>query len=398
MIDFLSQLFSGVEGLIEPLMDNFERLLVALVTSGAALVGLIVVVFACWVTLSESLRREQRARCFLRLLEIGLRQGRTLEETVASLARARVREMGVAFHQVAAWMQRGMRLSAALREVPRFLPGPVAAMLTVGEQTEDVLRVLPACTATLRGGAGQSNRQTNDFMVMFMASPVGPIVIWMVTIWVMPRMREIGLDMGLPFDPVPEFCVQAGFWIGALTTVVWLVLWLMEMGRTGGRWLFRGLVRPIRSVLDHVNFRVSWVRRRVQRDFASLLASLLDSGVPEARAVELAGEATDNRAFQSRVLAVLGHLRDGVPLPCALGALDRSGEFQWRLENAAAAGRGFSSALAGWQESLEARAFQEEQAFSQLLSTSLVLLNGLMVALAAVGMFHFLINLMEVAS
>jgi len=62
------------------------------------------------------------------------------------------------------------------------------------------------------------------------------------------------------------------------------------------------------------------------------------------------------------------------------------------------AGPGFSRALAGWQESLEAHAFQQEQLFSQIVSTAFVLANGLMVGLAAVGVFHFLTGILETIS
>jgi hypothetical protein len=55
---------------------------------------------------------------------------------------------------------------------------------------------------------------------------------------------------------------------------------------------------------------------------------------------------------------------------------------------------GFLSALAGWQEALDARAFAEEQTAAQLATTGLVLLNGLLVALLAVGVFGLLINIL----
>src|SRR5215207_5942140 len=144
MTDFFRGLFDQTFNLLQPVLEHAFQLVFVLVTSGAAFFVGFIIIYACWMALSEGIRRDQRARSFLRLLELGLNQGRTVEETIASMARARIRDMGVQFHLVAAWMERGLRLGAALEEVPRFLPAPIAAMLRVGEETGDLVAVLPA--------------------------------------------------------------------------------------------------------------------------------------------------------------------------------------------------------------------------------------------------------------
>ncbi len=398
MVDFVEKLLQQAGSLLEPLMEHLFRLIVALFTSGAAVVFVFAFLFACWASLAEGLRQEQRARCFLRLLEIGLQQGRTIEQTIASMARARIRDLGVSFHLVAAWMERGLRLGAALDEVPAFLPKPVAAMLRVGEASGDVSGVLRSCRATLRGGAAHTSRTTNDLMVIFLVSPAGPALIWMITIFVLPKFRELGLDMGVTRDPVMDNSFTASLWLGLLAALIWFGVWLMEIGRTGGRWLVRGLAQPFQPIFDRLNLWVPWTRLRLQRDFGVMLASLLDAGTAEPRAVELAAEATGNVLFQERAQKVVEQLRNGMALPEALSELDAGGEFSWRLRNASlpsGPAHRFSLALSGWHESLEARAFQREQRFSQLVSTGLVALNGLMVGLVAVGVFHFLISAIE---
>ena len=149
------------------------------------------------------------------------------------------------------------------------------------------------------------------------------------------------------------------------------------------------------GMFDWIALHLPWKRKRLQRDFSALLASLLDSGIPEEKSVQLAAEATANRAFQRRAESAIMELREGAVLAQALEKLDHSGEFQWRLRNASHSGPRFTLALHGWIESLDARAFQQEQFFSQLVSTSFVLLNGLMVGLAAVTVFRFLIGTID---
>jgi hypothetical protein len=58
------------------------------------------------------------------------------------------------------------------------------------------------------------------------------------------------------------------------------------------------------------------------------------------------------------------------------------------LTNAIHGQGGFRVALAGWHEALDAKAFQQEQAASQIVTTLLVILNGAFVGLVAVGLFQ----------
>ena len=71
-------------------------------------------------------RRSERARIFLDLLELGLREGRTPEAAVAGAAASRDRSLGVRFQLLAAHLEGGLRLSQALEQ---GAPAPPAASL-----------------------------------------------------------------------------------------------------------------------------------------------------------------------------------------------------------------------------------------------------------------------------
>ena len=55
----------------------------------------------------------------------------------------------------------------------------------------------------------------------------------------------------------------------------------------------------------------------------------------------------------------------------------------------------FLTALSGWLESLDAKAFQQEQAAAHVITTALVLVNGLFVGLLTAGTFQALISVIE---
>src|SRR5664279_1368784 len=108
------------------------------------------VVYVLYFLLTLPLRRNERARLFLYLLELGLQEGRTPEAAVASAAASRDRSLGVRFHLLAAHLEGGLRLSQALEQVPRLVPPQVRAMLITGARIGDIRKVLPACRLLLR--------------------------------------------------------------------------------------------------------------------------------------------------------------------------------------------------------------------------------------------------------
>jgi hypothetical protein len=85
-------------------------------------------------------------------------------------------------------------------------------------------------------------------------------------------------------------------------------------------------------------------------------------------------------------------------LPEALKEIEKSEEFQWRWTNALRAGKDFFAALRGWHETLETRAFQQEQAAAHAITSSIVLINGVLVATIASAVFLIFINLIDEAS
>jgi len=130
-----------------------------------------------------------------------------------------------------------------------------------------------------------------------------------------------------------------------------------------------------------------------------MLAILLDAGVPESEAVTPRG--TEHRQLCFRDSLAPGKLdsynraknsRD------AIGAVDDSGELQWRLANAVHGHEGFLRSLQGWHDTLDAKAYQQEQAASQVLSTMLIILNGVLVSIVALAVFQPIIAVINVRS
>lgn len=357
------------------------------------------ILYLVYFLVTLPMRRNQRARMFLDWLELGLKQGRTPEETLVRVAASRDRSLGARFHLLAAYLENGLRLSQGLERVPRLLPPQVNAMLRTGDRLGDTAKVLPACRKLLADGTSQTRSALNYLLLLIFAiTPATFVIPIIIRTKVLPAYLNVFVDMS-PGTQLPAFSrlvFGLDTWFVVLQVGLVLVLWLAAAAYLGGPRLSRWLGQP-RS-LHWLHYRLPWRRKRLQRDFSAMLAVLLDARVPEGEALSLAAEATANREVVRRAGRASALLAQGATLPEALGVLDDSGELRWRLTNAFHRGTGFLRALEGWHEALDAKAFQLEQSAAQTATTALVLVNGFLVGCVVVGAFLLLIQLLYSAT
>lgn len=379
-----------------PAAVSFECLL-GLVAAGLVVLPVLLAFFyPGYFVFSLPLRRRERARLFLDLIETGLESGQGMEQTVLSAARRGVHRLDRPFLAFAGRLSEGLGFAQALELTPGLLPPPVAAMLRAGAELGDLRKTLAGCRRLLRDAATPLLKAQHYFMLLtFVTSPMWIVVFSLLTVFVVPKLVEIHADIveGPPVG-LMSFLIEWGGVMLACQVVVVLSLWFGAVLYWGGPRLKSWLARRIPLPWSELALLVPWQRSRLLRDFTALLSVALDAGLPEPRAVLLAADGSGNDVFRQRGVAVVQDLRDGLRLPRALRRMNAGGELEWRLENAAA-GRsgGFATALAGWEEALDARAFQQEQVTAQVFTTGLVLLNGVLVALLTAGMFQMLTRL-----
>jgi len=361
------------------------------------------VLYLFYHLLTLPMRRNERARLFLDLLELGLKDGRTPEATVLAASASRDRAVGVRFHLLAAHLQTGVRFTEALEKVPRLLPPQIRAMLKAGERIGDLAKVLPACRHLLRDGVSQVRGALNYLLILvFCITPFTILVPLVIRVNVLPRFKEVFMGM-LENQEWPAFSrfvfglSDSGFLVAVQTGFI-LLIWLAILAFVGGPRLHGWMQRLLPALTDGLLCHLPWRRKRLQRDFSAMLAVLLDANVPEVEALRLAAETTVNSTFIRRAARACKMLGGGVNLTEALCVMDGSGELKWRLANALQGRTGFLRSLAGWHEALDAKAFQLEQTAAQTITTALVLFNGLIVAVIVIAVFLLLIHLISQAT
>ena len=353
--------------------------------------------YLVYVVLTLPLRRRERARLFLYLVEAGLEKGLAPENAIATAVLSGDRTLGGCFYDLAAYIRNGVPLSGALDKVPRLLPPRVSAMLKAGARLGDVLKVLPACQTLLGDGVSHVRGAINYLvLIAFVTTPMTVMIPIVMRIIVFPSFRQIFLGMsdGYQFPAFTKFMFDSGSLMTCIQVSVMLALWIALVLYVGGP----RLRNRVLHWLGASRWASPWTWKRRQRDFSAMLAVLLDSGLAEADAVRLAGDSTASPLMREHAERVCAQLSRGVTLPEALRSMDRHGELSWRINNALRHRTGFLKALAGWHESLDAKAFQLEQAAAQVTTSGLVLLNGAIVACVVIGVFMALIRLLNDAT
>lgn len=366
----------------------------------AGLVPVCVILYSIYVLMTLPLRRQERARLFFDVVESGLSRGTSPEQTVASVAGTRDLAFGVRFYLVADQVAQGKRLSEALEAVPRFVQPEIRAIWRAGERMGNVQAVLPVCRQVLQDAVSQVRGALNYLaLLLFAVTPALIFVPLVLQTHVLPKYREV--FSGLAGTPLPAF---TRFVLGQqplfilVEVGILLFLWGALFAYVGGPRLGRWVEALVPGLVDRLNHQLPWKRKRLQRDFSSLLALLLDARVPEPEAVRLAAEGVNNRVVQARASLVERSLAAGTSLPEAMAAMDDEGELRWRLRNGSHGTGGFVHALSGWHEALNAKAFQLEQTAAQVATTLLVLLNGVVVGMLVVAIFLALIAITNEAT
>jgi type II secretory pathway component PulF len=357
--------------------------------------------YLVYFLLTLPMRRNERARLFLDLLELGIRDGRTPEETVIAASASRDRSLGARFHLLSTWLERGRKLSEALDEVPRLLPPQVTAMLKTGQRIGDITKMFPACRRLLADSVSQVRGAINYILVLvFVVTPFALGVPLFIKIKIIPAYLMVfeGMMEGAMLPAFTRLVFATNSYFLEILGLFFVLVWIVALTYIGGPRL-RGWVHGIfPDLTDRILYSLPWRRKRLHRDFTGVLAVLLDAEVPETEAVRLAADATANQVLQKRAEKVLDALSRGARLSDAIRLLERSGEFQWRLSNALRRGSGFLKALAGWHDALDAKAFQQEQIAAQVTTTALVLFNGLVVSSIVIAVFLALISLLYSAT
>lgn len=366
-----------------------------------AILGLLIVLplsalcYGLYYLVSLPLRRQERARILVDLLELQEADQKDPASAIKELSKTQDPALGVRFHILAGYLESGMSLSDALKRVPRFLPEAITGVLQVGETLGDYRKVLPVCQTMLKDAASSIRNVTSNLILLLFIALPSLLVLSIFTIQLWPRLQQMYQEYQA--TPLPLIAAVIGFLpkIMLLLSIIYGALYLGALFYVGGPRLRRWLEAGISPFTHAILLRVPWYRKRLLRNFSLMLGILLDAGVPESEALLLAGQTTPNRAFKRQIKRCHLSLESGNPLETAITTLDKTPELAWRLRIASQQQAGFRYALEGWWQWLHTKARQQEQSAAESFSIGIVLLNGMLTAILSIGVFHLLSSVIE---
>jgi len=341
-------------------------------------------------------KRHERARLFLDLLETAIQTGQSPERAIISISETRERSVSPHFHLLAADIEEGATLAQGLGKVTSLLPPNIAESVRIGAEESTLPQMIVAARAMLVGTKSRMRGALNYvvvFMIVLLPAALAFLPFLSMVVW--PKLKAVMEDIEVPPPLVTQLVFENMGYVTLVEGFVLAGILFFAFFYISGPGASRLLNRFTGGWVDRWLFMIPWRRNRIHRDFTGALGVLLDADVNESRAVQLAARATANEIFQRRAQRTCERLRAGETLPEAIQSLESSAEFQWRWANALRAGKGFFACLRGWHESLEARAFQQEQAAAHVISTFIVILNGALVGALAAAVFLIFITIVE---
>ena len=367
----------------------------------SCLVASIGVGFAAYYVLSAPFRRIDCANLVVELNELAAATGRNPEDLFKQLGGLGVGGVPHArkFSRLSDLMQSGRSFIESLRVFHSLLPGEVFGAMELARNERGSQLLAKLSRAHLEDGVSRAQNSFKLFSSsLLILIPTSLLIGIGAMNFIMPKFKDVLADMigsGLP--EITEFLLS--LYDTGLAMVIPTLLIVFVAFLTVAHLFGLSASHDTGSLLNRLFSRLAWLmpwrRNRIKRNFIWIFCELLDNGVAEAEAIEVAAAATKNSVVRGRAAKAANDLRNGQPLAKALRRFDRRADLAWRVENAGHGSATFRETLEGWTNHLSALAYKQQQSAFYYAFTLLTLFNGLCVLCIALVIFMPLAAMIE---
>jgi general secretion pathway protein F len=282
-------------------------------------------------------------------------------------------------------LNEGSSFSSALEPYGRVFPSLYVNMVAAGEASGTLESVLDRLADYMEAQARLKGKVGAALAYPVLMTMIGVLLMSVMMIAVVPKVTSIFQSLD---HPLPWYTQALIFVSGALAGYWWLILAVI----VGGVWLFRRWVAKKEGRLkwDSILLGVPIFGKLLQMlaiaRFAKTLSTLLASGVPLLKAMEIVRNVLDNAALEKVVEEAAGSIREGETIA---EPLRRSGRFPPIVTHMIAVGEKsgqLEQMLASVSESYDAQVEVRVQALTSLLEPLIIVTMG-----GAVGFIAFAI-------
>ena len=311
------------------------------------------------------------------LLSARLPLERALGAVIDQAERSLVRER---FAAVRSDVVSGQSFAQALAKYPRDFPDVYRALVSAGEQSGDLARVMNRLADYVESRTALSQRIMMAFTYPAIVTVVAIGVIVALLTYVVPQVVGVFAQtkQKLPFLTVALITVS-----DFLRTWGWWLLGLIVAAIIGFRLALRS---PTVKLAVHERMLTMPLFGRLIRGmntarFASTLAILGNSGVPLIRALEAGAQTLSNVALRANVADSIARVREGSALSRALGAGKQFPPMMIHMIGSGEATGDLPQMLDRTAETLSQETERRAMMLTSLLEPMLILVMGVVVLL-----------------
>jgi type IV pilus assembly protein PilC len=227
------------------------------------------------------------------------------------------KDLKVVIKNVYESVQKGQAFSVALKGQTGVFPDLLINMVEAGEVSGTLDRVMERTAGHFEKDLKTSNKIKGAMMYPMILSILTVFVVIILMVFVLPTFIEMFKSTGAVL-PLPTKILMGisgsivGYWyiyIIVITTAS--VAWMNFLKREKGR-LIWDTFKTRMPVIGKLNVTIISAR------FASTLSSLMQSGIPLLKALEIASKVISNKFFELNLTEVREEIRRGTSLSAAL--------------------------------------------------------------------------------
>ncbi len=214
-------------------------------------------------------------------------------------------------------VQRGQALSAALKAQDGAFPDLMISMVEAGEASGSLDRVMNRMAEHYEKTAKTQNKVRNAMMYPMILGILTVLVVILLMVFVLPVFIEMFETSGAVL-PLPTRILMAisnsltGYWylyIGAISLMA--ILFMSWLRSEKGRYTWDKFKTTMPKI-GKLNVTVLSAR------FARTLATMMQSGIPLVKALEITSNVLRNAYFEANVSSMVEEIKKGVAVSAAI--------------------------------------------------------------------------------
>ena len=236
---------------------------------------------------------------------------------MATIEQAEQKVVAEALSAVCNHVRGGMRLADALGERPRDFPAIYRALVSAGEDSGDLARVMERLADYLESRDNLQSKMLTAFIYPAVVAFVSVCIVIFLLGYVVPQVVSAFSQARQELPLLTRVMLGAsGYvrewgWLTALVLGAAFALWRWSLRDDAARLRWHGFLLRV-PMVDKYVLGVNTAR------FASTLAILMDAGVPLLRSLDAARETMGNDRLKQCAADTAARVREGAPLASAL--------------------------------------------------------------------------------